>query len=159
MSALRFLGLVIVLNVIRYGVGGIIEAYTVLPWLFAEIEAHASYFNSEFTTIDWVTSYFYNFMMWFVAAWLFHLLRPVVDGSDLAASIKVFGIAWLFFASISAIYMNHYSHSKDFYFWNIADAIIAFGVVAVANGLLYRPIMGPHAANSLRETPWMHNKD
>ena len=158
MTVLKFLGLVIVLNIIRYVVAGPLDGVLILDRLFGAMGESAC-FNTEFETFDWVTSFFYNFMMWFVAAWLFHLLRPVVDGSDLTASIKVFGIAWLFFASISAIYMNHYSHSKDFYFWNIADAIIAFGVVAVANGLLYRPIMGPHAANSLRETPWMHNKD
>ena len=49
-------------------------------------------------------------------------------------------------AAISAIYMNHYSHPRDFFFWNILDGVIAFGAVAVANGLLYRRVMGPAAA-------------
>ena len=33
--------------------------------------------------------------------------------------------------------MNHYSHPKDFYFFNVLDALIVFTIVAVANGLLY----------------------
>ncbi len=33
--------------------------------------------------------------------------------------------------------MNHYSHTKAFYLYNILDVLIAYTVVAVANGLLY----------------------
>jgi hypothetical protein len=43
----------------------------------------------------------------------------------------------LFFTSVSAIYMNQYSHSKWFYIWNCLDAVIVFAVGAIANGLLY----------------------
>jgi len=52
-------------------------------------------------------------------------------------SLKAFGLSLLFFVSVSAIYMNHYSHSKWFYFWNCLDAIIVLGIVAVAGGLIY----------------------
>jgi hypothetical protein len=44
---------------------------------------------------------------------------------------------FLFFASVSAVYMNHYSHPKDFYIYNILDGLVVFPIVAVANGLLY----------------------
>ncbi len=133
----RLFVLVIVLNLIRYLIIGLIEIPLIFPYLFGEMEQHATYFNMEFTTVDWVTSYFYNFMMWFTIVWLFHLLQPVIVGNDILKSLKVFAIAWIFFASVSAIYMNHYSHPKDFYFWNILDALIVFSAVALANGILY----------------------
>ncbi len=43
----------------------------------------------------------------------------------------------LFFLSLSAIYMNHYQHPKDFYFWNMLDAILVFPLVALVNGVVY----------------------
>ena len=38
--------------------------------------------------------------------------------------------------------MNHYGVGREFYLWNILDGIIAYSVVGVANGLLYRRVMG-----------------
>jgi len=145
-TVLRFLVLVVLLNVVRYLVAGVVEQALVLPHLFGAMAESAEYFRTEFATWDWITSYLYNFVMWGVAAWIFHLLRPVLKGGDVVASLKVFGLMWLMFAAVSAIYMNHYSHPRDFYVWNILDAVIAFGTVAVANGLLYRRVMGPSAA-------------
>ncbi len=43
---------------------------------------------------------------------------------------------------LGAASMNHWIHSKVFYFWNILDAAIVFPIVAIANGLLYRRIVG-----------------
>ena len=80
--------------------------------------------------------------MWLVCVWVFHLMRPALKGSDFVASFKVFGIMCLFFASISAILMNHYSHPKDFYFWIILDGVLMYALVAACNGLLYRRVMG-----------------
>lgn len=146
MLVFRFLLLVVVLNIVRYAVGQPIEAVTILPGLFGEMERHADYFRTEFTTFDWATSYFYNFMVWLVAAWVFHLARPALRGADLTASLKVFGLMWLFFAAVSAVYMNHYSHPRAFYLYNIADALLVFALVGAANGLLYRRILGRRAA-------------
>ncbi len=147
MLFLRFLALVVILNVLRYLVGGVlIEPYLIFPGLFAAMESSASYFNTVYGTFDWVTSYFYNFMMWLSCVWLFHLMRPAIRGSDYTASFKVFGILWIFFASVSTILMNHYSHPKTFYFWIILDGALIYALVAVCNGFLYRPIMGKHAA-------------
>ena len=142
---LRFLGLVVVLNVVRYTVVAGVEAAFIFDRLFGAMEQSPEYFNSDFATVDWVTSYGYNFVMWLVVAWVFHLLRPVVRGVDVVASLKVFGIMWLMFAAVSAIYMNHYSHPKDFYVWNILDGVVAFGLVGIVNGLAYRRIMGAWA--------------
>ncbi len=147
MKVIHFLALVILLNVLRYLVGGPIEAVTFLPHLFGEMEKYPTYFATEFTAVDWMTSYFYNFMMWLAAVWIFHLLRPALRGTDLTVSLKVFSLMWLFFASVSAVYMNHYSHPKMFYIVNIADSLFVFGLVALANGLLYRWVMGRYAAS------------
>ena len=147
---LRFLGLVLLLNVLRYGGGFLFEPFIIFPGLFGAMEESASFFRTEFQTFDWVTSYFYNFLMWLTCVWMFHLLRPVIGGSDLVASLKVFGIMWLMFTSVSAIYMNHYAHPRDFYFWNIFDALLVYALVAAGNGLIYRRIMGDHASQPLK---------
>jgi hypothetical protein len=146
MTVVRFLGLVVVLNIVRYVVTAPLETILVFPGLFAAMEASPSYFNTTFGQWEWVTSYAYNFAMWAVAAGVFHLLRPVLRGHDVVASLKAFGLQWAMFAAVSAIYMNHYSHPRDFYLWNILDGVLAFGVVAVTNGLLYRRVMGAAAA-------------
>lgn len=146
MVLMRFLGLVLILNVLRYSGGFLFEPFVIFPGLFGAMEESASYFRNEFTTFDWITSYIFNFLMWMSCTWIFHLARPVIRGSDLVASFKIFGILWLMFASTSAIYMNHYSHPRDFYFWSVFDALLVFALVAAGNGLLYRKIMGPRAA-------------
>jgi hypothetical protein len=143
----RFLGLVVVLNIVRYAGGALFEPVLIFPGLMNAMEASAGYFRLDFQASDWITSYFYNFIMWLCCVWIFHLARPAVAGSDLVASFTVFGIMWLSFASISAIYMNHYSHPKNFYFWNVADSLLVFALVALANGFLYRKIMGPAAVH------------
>ena len=140
--ALRFAVLVVVLNVVRYLVAGVVGQQLTMPGIMGVMQSHPQYFSDFSGRWDLPTSYLYNFVMWAVAAWLFHLLRPVLRGGDMAASLKSFGLAWLFFAAVSAIYMNHYSHPKSFYAWNLIDSVLAFGVVAVANGALYRRVMG-----------------
>ena len=146
MLIIRFLALVLILNVLRYLGGFLIEPFVIFPGLSAAMESNASYFNNAFDTSDWVTSYFYNFMMWLTCIWVFHLMRPAIKGSDLVASLKVFGILCLSFASIAAILMNHYSHPKNFYFWIILDGILIYALVAMCNGFLYRRMMGRYAA-------------
>ena len=142
---LRLLALVFALNIIRYLAAGPIEAFTVLPRLFAAMEASPSYFRNEFTTLDWITSYFYNFMMWASCVLCYHFIHPSLAGSSIVRSFKTFALLYLFFVSVSTIYMNHYSHPYDFYLYNILDGAIAFSVVALGNGLLYPRLMGRYA--------------
>ncbi|MBX7151741.1 hypothetical protein K1X84_08875 [bacterium] len=134
---LRFILLVVVLNVIRYVVGMPLEMLFVFDGLMGTMAGNPSYFNTNFTTSDWITSYFYNFMMWLSCVLIFDRMHPVISGSWMTKSLKIFSMTWLFFASVSAIYMNHYSHTKMFYFYNIIDSIIVFALVAIANSLLY----------------------
>jgi len=137
LSIFKFLLLIVILNVIRYVVGGPIEFPIAASKMFAVMEKNSTFFNTHFTTVDWVTSYFYNFMMWLIIVWVFHLMNPVLRGSHLVKSMKVFGIMFLFYASLSAVYMNHYSHTRDFYVYSILDGLIVFSIVAIANGLIY----------------------
>lgn len=140
MRFLRFILLVVLLNIIRYFVAGPVEQILVLSRLFGIMEENPHIFNTTFTTMDWTTSFLYNFMMWLVATWIFVLLHKHLTGHMVVKSLKVFGLVFLLFASISAVYMNHYLHTKAFYLYNILSSLIAFTVVAVANGLLY-PIL------------------
>ncbi|MFI5176789.1 MAG: hypothetical protein ACHQKY_18165 [Terriglobia bacterium] len=138
---LRFLVLVIALNLVRYVAGIPIEFPLVVNKMSGVMERNASCFNIHFSTLDRTTSYFYNFMMWLTITWVFHLLPPSLRGSFVGKSLKVYGLMFLSFASVSAIYMNHYIHPKSFYVYNIFDALIIFPLVAVANGLLYPLLM------------------
>jgi len=137
---IRFLLLIIILNILRYLVIGLIEEPLILPYLFSQMEINTEYFNTDFQTLDWLTSYFYNFIMWLVVVWVFHILHPQIKGNFYIKSLKVFGIMCLFFISISAIYMNHYSHPKAFYFWNMLDAVMVYTLLAILNGFFY-PIL------------------
>lgn len=136
MTLLKLLGLVVVLNIVRYVAAVPLEAYLVFGGLSGAMEESAC-FNTTFTTADWATSFFYNFMMWFSITLMFYVAEQGLGGGYMLRSLKLYGIAWLFFASLSAVYMNHYSHPIDFYVFNVLDALIVFPIVAVANGLLY----------------------
>lgn len=142
--AAKFLGLVVILNVVRYVVGEALEL-RVTSRLFRVMEAYPSVFNNQSTAADWATSFFYNFMMWLTATLVFALMALGLRRSAIARSLKSFGLMLLFFVSVSAIYMNHYAHSKWFYIWNSLDAVIAFAVVGITNGLLYPRIFNDEA--------------
>ena len=155
-TILRLLLLTVLLNLARYLIGGLIEQVTVMPRLVAAMAASPTYFNTAFTPADWATSFAYNFAMWLTAVIAFHLMRPRLGVGRWLPSLKGFALMYGGFASVSAIYMNHYSHPKAFYVYSIADGAIAFAVVAVANALLYprlverqpyRPPGSPIAAN------------
>lgn len=134
---LKFLALVVALNIIRYVAGLPLEKFLIFDRLFGAMERSASCFNIEFTTFDWVTSTFYNFMMWLTCVWVFVKMRRELGGHEVVRSLKVFGLMYLMFTSVSAIYMNHYLPPHYFYFYNMLDGLVVFPLVAVANGLLY----------------------
>ncbi len=79
-----------------------------------------------------------RFMVWLSITWLFHIAKDGLEGGWVVRSLKLYGIAWLFFAALSGVYMNHYSHAKDFYLFNVLDALIVFPIVAIANGCFTR---------------------
>ena len=134
---LKLLLLFIGLNIIRYFIIGPIEMQIVLGPLFGAMEQSPAYFNSNFTTIDWITSYTYNFLMWLGTVLAYHFMEASLNGRPIVKSLKVYALMWLLFASISAIYMNHYTHPKDFYIYSILDAALVFMLVGTANGFLY----------------------
>ena len=139
---LKLFLLTVLLNLIRYFVAGPIEQFTILPRLFGAMAASPSYFNNAFTQTDFITSFFYNFVMWAVAVTVFHFMHSQFSGGTIVRSLKVFAIMYIFFASVSAIYMNHYSHPRDFYLYNMLDGMIVYGLVGLANGLIYPRLVG-----------------
>jgi hypothetical protein len=141
MTALRLLGLVVILNVARY-VGGFVVMPLITTHLFVVMEENPTVFNLQYGTADWVTSFGYNFLLWLACTWAYHLMRASLAGGEVMRSFKAFGLMWLFFAALSAVYMNHYLHSKVFYLASIGDGFFAFAVVAFANGMLYPMVMG-----------------
>jgi hypothetical protein len=55
-------------------------------------------------------------------------------------TLKVYGLMYLFLANVSAIYINHYRHPKDFYAYNMLDGLIVFPLVGIVNGVVYPPL-------------------
>lgn len=137
-SVLKLIGLVLLLNVIRYLVAGPLEAGTIMSPMHQPMIDFPDCFNNSFTTFDWTTSFAYNYMVWFCATWVFYIAHHQVTGSMIVRSFKIYGIMWLFFVSLSAVYMNHYVDGiKVFYKYGMLDAILTFSIVALANGLLF----------------------
>ena len=133
----KFLGLVVSLNIVRYTVPMPYELPLAVTPMMDAMRASSVYFNSTFTTVDWITSYVYNFLMWLSFTWLYFYIHRVFKGNHVTKSLKLYAIMLGVFSAVSAIYMNHYSHPKDFYLWSIVDAVFVFPVVAIANGLLF----------------------
>jgi hypothetical protein len=135
---LKFLLLVVLLNLARYLLGWLPESWWVIPGMFGVMEKFPESFNVNFNTEDFTFSVLYNFMLWLSAAWIFHVAHAGVHGNFLMKSLKIYGISCLFFVSLAAVFMNHFVDSiKPFYLYSILDAVILFPIVALANGLLY----------------------
>ncbi len=137
-TLLKFLVLVILLNVVRYVFAYPLEGRFVIPGMFGVMEKFPESFNNDFTGTDFAISLFYNFMLWLAAAGIFQLAHPKVNGGFIAKSLKIYGLSCLFFLSLSAVYMNHFNDAvKPFYLYSMLDALILFPIVAVANGVIY----------------------
>ncbi len=137
-TVFKFLVFVVLLNVIRYIVGGPIEALTIMDKMHRVVPEHPDCFDAMFDGGDYVVSFFYNFMMWLAAAWIFYVSWPSLKGTWLIRSLKIYGLVCLFFISLAAVYMNHYVHElKEFYLFSMADALIVFAIVAIANAYLF----------------------
>lgn len=137
-TVFKFLGLVLILNIIRYLVGGPLEALILMEEMHAVMPQYPEVFDTDFSTMDFTISLFYNFMMWLTATWVFYIAHPQLKGNFILKSLKVFGLMGLFFISLAAVYMNHYTADiKTFYLYSMLDAIILFPLVGVANGLLF----------------------
>ena len=122
----------------RYLIGGMIEAGTIMEPMHRVMPLYPEVFDNEFDGADFAISLGYNFSMWFWAAVICHLSWPSLRGGPMLRSLQGYGLAGLLFISVAAIYMNHYTDAiKPFYAWSIVDAFIVFPVVALANGLLY----------------------
>ena len=134
----KLAALVLLLNVIRYLVGGPLEAITIMEPMHRVMPLYPEVFNTDFTSTDFTISLFYNYMMWFWATIVFHLMHPRLQGPLWARSLKSYLIMAAFFCSLAAVYMNHYSSEiKPFYFWSMIDALILFPLIGLANAVFY----------------------
>lgn len=142
-TLMRLIALVIVLNLIRYFVGGPIESVTIMEPMHRMLPDYPGVFDLDFTSRDFAISLFYNFMLWFSATLAFHLAWPALKGPMWVRSLTMFGVMALFFCSLAAVYMNHYvGQMRSFYAWSMVDALILFTLIGLANGILYPLIMG-----------------
>lgn len=135
---LKFLLLVVMLNAVRYLVGGPIESLFVLDGMFGVMQKFPDAFNSDFSNTDMAVSFFYNFMLWLSAAALFFVAFPALKGHYVIRSLKIHALMCLFFLSLTAIYMNHFVVSvRSFFLYSMLDAVILFLIVGTANGLIF----------------------
>ncbi len=72
--------LVGLLGVIRVAVGHPLVRLLLADRMDAAIEASSGYFNTQFSTLDWVTYCFYSFVKWFSVSALYMKLDGVVHG-------------------------------------------------------------------------------
>lgn len=87
-SFIKLFVLVILLNIIRYLAGYPFESWLIFNGLFGAMSQNPSVFKTHYTTFDWATSYFYNFMMWLTVVWLFRLLHSNLSGSMILKACK-----------------------------------------------------------------------
>lgn len=138
---LKFLMLVVILNVVRYLLGGPLESLFVVEGMFEVMQKFPGAFNSDFSVADFAVSFFYNFMLWFSAEAVFFLAYPALKGHFVIRSLKIYGLTLLFFLSLTAVYMNHFVLPiKTFFLYSMLDAVIVFLIVGTANGLIF-PLM------------------
>jgi hypothetical protein len=154
--------LVALLGVVRIGIGHPLERLFLGDRINEAMAATPGYFNMQFSTLDWVTFCFYSFAKWFAVSAIYIKLDGVVHGRPLVRSLKVYGVMFVFFASVSAIYMNQYNHPSDFYVYQILQGLLIFTLMAVANALIYphvfrdysaRRAHGPHRVPILPHSP------
>ena len=134
----KFLLLVFLLNLVRYVLGGPLEVLLVIEGMHSVMPEYPEVFNTEFSNADFMISLGYNFMLWLTATWVFYLSHTALRGSYIIRSLKIFGLMGLFFISLAAVYMNHFTEPvRPFYLYSMLDALILFPIVGVANGLLF----------------------
>jgi len=141
---LRLLALTAVLNVVRYTIVPLLEA-PIVRHVFTAMAAEPEIFRTHFGTFDWVTSVVYNFVLWWVAVVAVHCMQPGLRGGWWLRCAKGWGLLWASFAAVSAVYMNHYTHERAFYLWNIADSLLVFALLGATYALLHPHLVGEKA--------------
>lgn len=149
--------LVFLLNSVRYAVGWPLERLFMREKLHAAMQDAGDIFNLQPTPWNWAAFFFVNFLIWFLITVVYVKIEPVVHGHPIRKSLKVYGVMFLFFVAISALYMNQYNHPGDFYVYHILDGMLIFPLVAVANGLIHpRLFRLPGAPKHVRPHAPMH---
>jgi hypothetical protein len=142
---LKFSFLLALLCAVRFAIGWPLERLLLHERLTSVIETNYDLFNWQFTTWNWFVHFFLDFMTWFLITLLYVKIEPVVHGHPIRKSLKVYGVMFLFFSTSSAVYMNQYSRTGEFFLYTILDRLLLFGILAVANGLIHPWVFRPAA--------------
>ena len=142
MTFIKLFVYTVLLNIIRYFPGGFIESITIFEPMHKPMEEYPDCFG--FTEADLRFSYAYNFLLWLSVVLIFHISHRSLNGKMIFRSLIIFGICFLFFGSLAAIYMNHFVPGiRSFYIYSILDGLILFSLLGVINGFLY-PLFFKH---------------
>lgn len=75
--------------------------------------------------------------MWLATTWLYVPIESALKRNHGIRSLKLCGLAFLFLASVWAIYMNCNTQPRDFYLTTILGNLIVFTIIAIGNGVEY----------------------
>ncbi len=138
MTVFKLILITLILNIVRYFVGGPIEGIVLMSAMHQAMPLYPEVWDNDFSTRDFVISLGYNFALWFAVVLNFHLMAPGLKGPMLLRSFISFGVSGFIFISLAAVYMNHFiAESRAFFAWSIVDALILFPLLALANSLVY----------------------
>ncbi|MEQ9593772.1 MAG: hypothetical protein RLN86_14295 [Cyclobacteriaceae bacterium] len=136
MEFLKLLAYTLILNILRYFPGSWIETYTIFESMHRPMAEFPDCFG--FTDADFPSSLLYNFMMWLSVTSIFHVGHASIKGSLLFKSLVFYGLCCMFFISLAAIYMNHFTAGiRVFYMYSILDGLILFTFLGFVNSILY----------------------
>jgi hypothetical protein len=140
---LKTILLAVLLTAVRYAIGLPVEWFLIYDKLNSVMTQGRELFNVEFTPIEQLYSVAYNFLGWLLITILYVKIEPIVHGHPIRKSLKVYGVMYMYFVSVSAIYMLRYNHPSDFYLFMMLDRLLLFPIVAVANGILHPRLFRP----------------
>lgn len=136
MTSLKLIFYTVIINVLRYFPGGLIESYTIFEPMHKPMEDYPDCFG--FTDKDLPASFAYNFVLWLSVVLIFHIAHKSLHQHMLIRSLIIYGLCCLFFVSLAAVYMNHYTMGiRTFYLYSMLDGLILFTYLGVINGFLY----------------------
>jgi hypothetical protein len=142
--------LAVLLTVVRYVVGLPIEWFLIYDKLNSIMTEGRELFNVDWTPLEHFYSVLYNFLGWLLITVLYVKIESVVHGHPVRKSLKLYAVMYMYFVSVSGIYMLRYNHPSDFYLYMMLDRLLLFSIVAIANGILHPRLFRPPAPATRR---------
>jgi hypothetical protein len=141
---LKILLLAVLLTGVRYAIGYPLEIFLIQDKLRAVMSTDSDLFHVEFSPLEQVYSMAYNFLGWLMITVIYVKIEPLVHGHPIRRSLKVYAVMYMYFVSVSAIYMLRYARPTDFYIYFMLDRLLLFPLLAVANGILHPWLFRSH---------------